>query len=134
METIKSVKNILMDVDNDLCGAEITMEKCKYQSAQLCDDFEAIKEDYEKIYNWENYRIMSCILLDYVIKTKELLERLRKNFELLWDKEREAATLQQNCSNQSKETDCKERIIKLLDASNDRQLGLIYAFSQSLLG
>ena len=39
MENLKSIKNILIDVDNNLCGAETAIEKGKFQSTQLYDDF-----------------------------------------------------------------------------------------------
>lgn len=43
MENLKSIKNILIDVDNNLCGAETAIEKGKFQSTQLYDDFSTTK-------------------------------------------------------------------------------------------
>ena len=53
MENLKSIKNILIDVDNNLCGAETAIEKGKFQSTQLYDDFSTTKTEFQKVYDWD---------------------------------------------------------------------------------
>lgn len=87
MENLKSIKNILMDVDNDLCGAETAIEKGKFQSTQLYDDLSTTKTEFQKVYDWDKCRIMSEILLDYVVEAEKRLKAVREAWEILWNQE-----------------------------------------------
>ena len=87
MENLKSIKNILIDVDNKLCGAETAIEKGKFQSTQLYDDFSTTKTEFQKVYDWDKCRIMSEILFDYVVETETRLKAIREAWETLWNQE-----------------------------------------------
>ena len=87
MENLKSIKNILIDVDNNLCGAETAIEKGKFQSTQLYDDFSTTKTEFQKVYDWDKCHIMSEILFDYVVETEKRLKAIREAWETLWNQE-----------------------------------------------
>lgn len=87
MENLKSIKKILFDMDNNLTEAECAIEKGKFQSVQLYNDFSTEKTEFQKVYDWKNGRIMSEILLDYMVETEEKLRALRDAFNELWEKE-----------------------------------------------
>ena len=87
MENLKSIKKILFDMDNNLTEAECAIEKGKFQSVQLYNDFSTEKTEFQKVYDWKNGRIMSEILLDYMVETEEKLRSLRDAFNELWENE-----------------------------------------------
>ena len=87
MENLKSIKKILFDMDNNLTEVECAIEKGKFQSVQLYNDFSTEKTEFQKVYDWKNGRIMSEILLDYMVETEEKLRALRESFNTLWEKE-----------------------------------------------
>ena len=87
MENLKSLKKILFDMDSNLTEAECAIEKGKFQSVQLYNDFSTEKTEFQKVYDWKNGRIMSEILLDYMVETEEKLRALRDAFNELWEKE-----------------------------------------------
>ena len=87
MEKLKSIKKILFDMDNDLTAAECAIVKGKFQSVQLYDDFSTEKTEFQKIHNWKSCRIMSEILLDYIVETEKKLKTVRESFNTLWKQE-----------------------------------------------
>ena len=73
-------------MDSNLTEAECAIEKGKFQSVQLYNDFSTEKTEFQKVYDWKNGRIMSEILLDYMVETEEKLRALRDAFNELWGK------------------------------------------------
>lgn len=74
-------------MDNNLTEAECAIEKGKFQSVQLYNDFSTEKTEFQKVYDWKNDRIMSEILLDYMVETEKKLRAVRESFNTLWDQE-----------------------------------------------
>lgn len=82
MENLKSIKEILINVDDNLSEGEIAIEKCKFQGTQMCNDFTVATS--RKRCDWDKYRIMTDILLDYVAKTEEKIKAAKELWEILW--------------------------------------------------
>lgn len=83
MENLKSIKKTLIDADDNLSEAEIAIEKCKFQGTQMCDDFTIATS--RKSCDWDKYRIMTDILLDYVAKVEEKIKVARESWGILWE-------------------------------------------------
>lgn len=135
MDNLKSIKDVLWNAEDNLSEAEIAIEKCKYQSVRLYDDFATINDDHLKIYNWENYCIASGILLDYAVKTKEKLKNLREAWEILWDHEQKRGariTLQQNHSDINV-TDCKAKIEQLMEMMDEKDLQRLWLMGEVMI-
>ena len=91
MESLKINKAILLKADDSLVEAENALKKGKFQSVQLMDNLAAEGTEFQKLYSWDDCRIMSEILLDYVVKTEKKIEEIREAFDLLWNQKSEKA-------------------------------------------
>lgn len=89
MENLKSIKDVLMNMDGELTRAECAIEKGKFQNARLYDELSMKKTDYEKVYYWDSSRIMSEISLDYAVEVEKKLEAVRDLYNILFDMEKE---------------------------------------------
>lgn len=83
-ETMKNHK-LLAGLDELLAVMEDDVEKGRYQSYQLLDEMAAEKSDAQKLYSYDDCRIMSRIAYDYVDKVEDNLAKAREAFNTLFD-------------------------------------------------
>lgn len=129
MGNLEDIKNALWDMDNDLMGAEVAIEKEKIQSVQLCEDFSIETADAGKVLDWDKHRVMSEILLDYAVEAEKEIKAVRKTWSTLWNQ----LISQQNNSTDA-EKDYKKQVIKMLDRIDERKLKLVLCHIKGLLG
>lgn len=136
MENLKSIKKILFDMDNNLTEAECAIEKGKFQSIQLYNDFSIEKTEFQKVYDWENGRIMSEILLDYIAETEKKLGAVREFFNILWEmkKEKEAPQDKTVIPAGADGQQYKDEIAKLLNELDTRRLRNAWLFISVMAG
>lgn len=76
---------LLTELDELLAVMEDDVEKGRYQSYQLWGEMAAEKTDAQKLYSYDNCRIMSRIAYDYVDKIEDNLAKAREAFNTLFD-------------------------------------------------
>ena len=76
---------LLTELDELLAVMEDDVEKGRYQSYQLWGEMAAEKTDAQKLYSYDNCRIMSRIAYDYVDKVEDNLAKAREAFNTLFD-------------------------------------------------
>lgn len=133
MENLKSITKILIDVDDNLCAAEIAAEKSKFQSTQLCEGFSTQATEHQKIYEWNRYRITSEILFDYVLETEKRLKTIRESYNVLWNKTQkcEIGTAQKQEYGDT-EIGYKEKIKQLMEMMNKEDLRRLWLIGAAM--
>lgn len=76
---------LLMELDNLLAVMEDDAEKGKYQSYHLWDKLAAEKSTAQKLYSYDDCRIMSRIAFDYADKVEDGMAKAREVFNALFD-------------------------------------------------
>ncbi len=135
MENLNNITKILLDIDDDLCGAEIATEKSKFQIMQLCEVLLMFKTENEKINAWESCRIMSGILSDYVFETEKRLEAVRENYNVLWNQTKKPGveTVQKQAGrNTNTEADYKEKIKQLVEVMDKEDLRRLWLIGEAM--
>ena len=135
MENLKSIEKILFDMDSNLTSAECAIEKGKFQSIRLYDDFSTEKTEFQKIYSWESSRIMSEILLDYIVETEKKLSAVRECFNALWEMKKKKGNPQNVVIPAgADEQRYKDEIAKLLNELDTRRLRNAWLFISAMAG
>lgn len=133
MENLKSIEKILFDMDSNLTSAECAIEKGKFQSIRLYDDFSTEKTEFQKMYSWESCRIMSEILLDYIVETEKKLSAVRECFNALWEMKKKKGNPQNVVIPAgADEQRYKDEIAKLLNELDTRRLRNAWLFISAM--
>lgn len=135
MENLKSIEKILFDMDSNLASAECAIEKGKFQSIRLYDDFSTETTEFQKMHNRESSRIMSEILLDYIVEAEKKLSAVRECFNALWEmKEKKGNPQDVAISAGADEQRYKDEIAKLLNELDTRRLRNVWLFISAMAG
>lgn len=136
MENRKSIRGILIDMDDAIAETENAEEKVKLQSMQLLDIFMREQTESQKTYSWDTWRVVTEILSDYVEKTEKGLKTVRESFNTLWEmeKEKEAPQDKTVIPAGADEQQYKDEIAKLLNKLDTRRLRNAWLMISAMAG
>lgn len=80
---------LLSELDGALTQAEISAEKGRHIAFQVYDSMSDNKKDCQKLYYYDQCRLMSDIAFDYAVRVDEELKKVRKLYNELFEKCRE---------------------------------------------
>lgn len=136
MENRKSIRGILIDMDDAIAETENAEEKVKLQSMQLLDIFLREQTESQKAYSWDTWRVVTEILSDYVEKTERGLKTVRESFNTLWEmeKEKEAPQVKTVILAGADGQQYKDEIAKLLNELDTRGLRNAWLMISAMAG